>query len=282
MQSADFDTLANLLKFKSGLVLTPDKAYLIESRLLPVARKWNLSGLEQLVGWVRNPNCDPGLTRDIVEAMTTNESSFFRDIKPFDQFRQVTLPRIAAARQAQRSVRIWSAACSSGQEPFSLMMILEEEQPKYPGFKFEILATDLSTEMVDRCKQGYFSQFEVQRGLPVTYLVKHFKQQGDRWQISQQLRDKINFRPFNLLDNMATLGRFDLVFCRNVLIYFDQPTKTKVLDGISRQLAPDGFLVLGGAETVLGITDKFKPVDGQRGLYEQASATATGGVRVAG
>jgi chemotaxis protein methyltransferase CheR len=269
MKVEDFDMFATLLKQRSGLVLSKDKAYLLESRLMPVARKWNMKGLDELAGTIRTRR-DEALLRDITEAMTTNESSFFRDTKPFDQFRQIVLPRFLEARASKRQIRIWSAACSSGQEAYSLSILLSDEAAKVNGWKIEIVGTDLSAEMVERCKAGVYTQFEVQRGLPIQLLVKHFKQNGDKWQISPQLRQMATFREWNLLTDLSALGQFDVVFCRNVLIYFDQPTKGKVLEAIARQMPPDGVLYLGGAETVLGITDRFKPVDGQRGLYTLA------------
>ncbi|AWJ92332.1 chemotaxis protein CheR (plasmid) [Azospirillum baldaniorum] len=280
MRVEDFDMFSTLLKQRSGLVLTRDKAYLLESRLMPVARKWNMKGLEELASTVRTRK-DEALLRDITEAMTTNESSFFRDQKPFDQFKQIVLPKLMEARSAKRSIRIWSAACSSGQEAYSLAMLLSEDAAKLAGWRIEIVGTDISAEMVERSKSGIYTQFEVQRGLPIQMLVKHFKQQGDKWQISQQLRQMASFREFNLLGDLSTLGQFDIVFCRNVLIYFDQPTKTKVLEAIARQMPQDGVLYLGGAETVLGITDRFKPVEGQRGLYSLGGFQVPSGLRAA-
>jgi len=272
MKVEDFDMLCTLLKQRSGLVLTKDKAYLLESRLMPVARKWSLKGLDELAQAVRSRR-DEALIRDITEAMTTNESSFFRDQKPFDLFRTTVMPRLMEARAGKNHLRVWSAACSSGQEAYSLAMQLVEEGPKLAGWKIEIVGTDLSTEMVERARSGIYTQFEVQRGLPIQMLVKHFKQNGDKWQLSPQIRQMATFREYNLLSDLKPLGSFDVVFCRNVLIYFDQPTKTKVLEQIARLIPEDGFLFLGGAETVLGITDRFKPMDGQRGLY----VTNTGG-----
>ncbi|MFC5360131.1 CheR family methyltransferase [Azospirillum himalayense] len=280
MRVEDFDMFSTLLKQRSGLVLTRDKAYLLESRLMPVARKWNMKGLEELASTVRTRK-DEALLRDITEAMTTNESSFFRDQKPFDQFKQIVLPKLLEARSAKRSIRIWSAACSSGQEAYSLAMLLNEDAAKLAGWRIEIVGTDISAEMVERSKSGIYTQFEVQRGLPIQMLVKHFKQQGDKWQISQQLRQMVSFREFNLLGDLSGLGQFDIVFCRNVLIYFDQPTKTKVLEAIARQMPQDGVLYLGGAETVLGITDRFKPVDGQRGLYSLGGFQVPSGLKAA-
>jgi chemotaxis protein methyltransferase CheR len=273
MNGDHFDVLSGLIRKHSGLVLTRDKAYLLESRLLPVARKWSLKTLADLATAVRG-QADTGMVRDVVEAMTTNESFFFRDVKPFDQFKSFVLPHLLRARAATRSIRIWSAACSSGQEPYSLAMILSEQRAQLAGWRIEILATDLSTEILDKAQAGLYSQFEVQRGLPIQLLVKYFKQQGERWQIDPAIRAMVSFRQLNLLDEMTALGRFDVIFCRNVLIYFDQPTKTLVLDRLSRQMAPDGHLYLGGAETVLGISDKLQPVPENRGVYGLATTAA--------
>jgi len=256
-------------------VLTNDKAYLLESRLLPVARKWKLATFDDLVRVIRS-KMDEAVIRDVVEAMTTNESFFFRDTKPFDQFKALVLPALLKSRAASRTIRIWSAACSSGQEPYSLAMILSEMAAQLNGWRIEIVGTDLSTEILNRAKEGMYSQFEVQRGLPITMLVKYFSQIGDRWQINAKIRGMVQYKEFNLLQDPMPLGRFDVVFCRNVLIYFDQPTKTRVLNSVSKLMPEDGFLFLGGAETVLGITDKFQMVPGQRGVYGVASASASG------
>jgi len=266
MNVDDFNLLAKLVKDRSGLTLTRDKAYLLESRLLPVARKWNLRTLDELVMQLRT-RPTAALSRDIVEAMTTNESFFFRDVKPFEQFRTVLLPALIQARAARRSFRIWSAACSSGQEAYSLSMILKEEKARLAGWNIEIVATDLSTEILAKAQAGLYTQFEVQRGLPIQYLVKYFKQTGDKWQVDASIRDMVQYRPLNLLEDFSSLGTFDVIFCRNVLIYFDQPTKTQVLGRLAQQLPSDGYLYLGGAETVVGITDRFQPMADNRGIY---------------
>ena len=276
MNVTDFELIAQLLKERSGLALNKEKAYLLESRLNPVARKWNFSGFDELAQAIRTKN-DEALLVDVTEAMTTNESFFFRDQRPFDQFKDIVLPYLLEARAAKRSFRVWSAACSSGQEPYTLAMLLNEQADKLAGWRVEIVATDLSNEILDKAKEGLYSQFEVQRGLPITLLVKHFVQVGDRWQIDDSLRKMIKFQQFNLLGDFSSLGRFDVVFCRNVLIYFDMPTKTQVLEGIAGLLPPDGFLYLGGAETVLGTTDRFQIIQGQRGIY---GLTAQDGERV--
>ncbi len=273
MTITDFDFICQLLKTRSGLVLTNDKTYLLESRLLPVARKWKLATFDDLVRLIRTKN-DEAVIRDVVEAMTTNESFFFRDTKPFDQFKQICLPALLKGRASSKTFRIWSAACSSGQEAYSLAMIMSEMGAQLSGWKIEIVGTDLSQEILQRAKDGLYSQFEVQRGLPITLLVKYFQQTGDRWKISDTIRSKVQYREWNLLNDPAPLGKFDIVFCRNVLIYFDQPTKAKVLAGIAKQMPEDGFLFLGGAETVLGISDKFQLLPGQRGIYG-----LTGGIK---
>ena len=265
MKPEDFSFIATLLKERSGLVLTPDKAYLLESRLMPVARKRGLKGLEDLVSGLRQR--DDALVREVTEAMTTNESFFFRDVKPFDQFRDVVLPYMMQARAARKTLRIWCAASSSGQEPYSLAMLLKEQSAKLAGWKVEIVGTDISREILEKARAGVYSQFEVQRGLPITLLVKYFKKNGDVWQIDPAIRAMVQYKELNLLGEFQGLGQFDVVYCRNVLIYFDQPTKTKVLAKIAKTMADDGVLYLGGAETVLGISDRFKAIPGQRGIY---------------
>jgi chemotaxis protein methyltransferase CheR len=267
MKPEDFDFVAKLLKERSGLVLSKDKSYLLESRLMPVARRRGMKGLDELVAAIRR--MDPTLVKDVTEAMTTNESFFFRDGKPFDQFRERVLPSLMNARKDKRQLRIWCAACSSGQEPYSLAMILKEMETKLAGWRIDIVATDLSTEILEKAKAGLYSQFEVQRGMPIQLLVKYFQKKDEMWQIDARLRAMVQYRPLNLLtDIRSTLGSFDVVFIRNVLIYFDQETKGKVLGDVAKLMSPDGFLYLGGAETVLGISDKFRPIIGQRGMYE--------------
>jgi len=271
MKPDDFDYVSRLLKERSGLVLTKDKAYLLESRLMPLARKRGLKGLDELLALLRRR--DPAVEKVIVDAMTTNESFFFRDSKPFDQFRSIVLPNLLKARANKKSFRIWSAACSSGQEPYSLAMILKEESAKLAGWRIEIVGTDISSDILQKARSGAYSQFEVQRGMPMALLVKYFKKRDENWVIDPALASMVTFKEWNLLGDVRALGQFDVVFCRNVLIYFDQPTKSKVLKSISQVMADDGVLYLGGAETVLGISDDFKPVVGQRGIY----ATSKGG-----
>ncbi|MCS3731285.1 CheR family methyltransferase [Bradyrhizobium betae] len=266
MNPTEYEYLRKFLKDSSGLDLSADKQYLIESRLLPLARKAGLSGIGELV-----PKLQAGssaLIGSVVEAMTTNETFFFRDKVPFDHFRDTIMPEVIKARAGKRSVRIWCAAGSSGQEPYSLAMCLKEMGAALTGWRVEIIATDLSQEVLEKAKSGIYSQFEVQRGLPIQMLMKYFKQNGETWQINPELRAMIQHRQLNLLHDFAQLGTFDVIFCRNVLIYFDQDTKINIFNRLARQIEPDGFLVLGAAETVVGLTDTFRPLPEKRGLYK--------------
>jgi chemotaxis protein methyltransferase CheR len=266
VSSAAFATLAGLLKARSGLIIGQDKIYLLETRLTTILRREKLADLNSLADRLGKPGADP-LARDVVEAMTTNESFFFRDDKPFQHFRNAALPGFVAARPPGSTLRIWSAASSSGQEAYSLAMILAESKAVTGDCKFEIIGTDIARDQLARAKEGQYTQFEVQRGLPVQYLMKYFKKEEPSWRISPAIRAMAQFREFNLLGDLRSLGRFDIVFCRNVLIYFDQPTKTKVLEAMAALMPPDGMLYLGGAETVLGITGRFAPLAGERGVY---------------
>jgi chemotaxis protein methyltransferase CheR len=262
----DYDYLRKLLKDRSGLILGADKQYLVESRLLPVARKAGAGNLAELVQKLKAPLAEVLIT-EVVEAMTTNESFFFRDKIPFDHFRETIVPSLVAARSAQRRLRIWCAAASTGQEPYSLAMLIREMAGQLAGWRVEILATDLSTDVLEKAKAGIYSQFEVQRGLPIQMLVKYFTQVGEMWQIAPEIRAMVQYRPLNLLQDFNQLGMFDVIFCRNVLIYFDQPTKIDVLERAARSLESDGYLVLGAAETVVGLTESFRPFTEKRGLY---------------
>jgi chemotaxis protein methyltransferase CheR len=268
-----FETLANLLKTRSGLIIGTDKLYLLETRLSAIVKREKLIDLNGLAERLRRPGSDP-LARDVVEAMTTNESFFFRDDKPFLHVRMQALPRLVAARPAGSTLRVWSAASSSGQEAYSLAMIVAESTGLLAGRKVEIVGTDLARDQLARARDGVYSQFEVQRGLPVQMLMRYFRKQENNWRIADSIRAMAQFREFNLLSDLRSLGRFDIVFCRNVLIYFDQPTKTRVLEAIAGIMPPDGLLYLGGAETVLGITSRFAPMPNERGVYGVSGGTA--------
>jgi chemotaxis protein methyltransferase CheR len=261
---SDYEYLRRLLKERSGLDLSADKQYLVESRLMPLARKEGLPGIAELVQ--RMKGGAEALVAEVVEAMTTNETFFFRDKVPFDHLKQVVLPALIEARAARRSIRIWCAASSTGQEPYSIAMILKET-PALSGWRTEIVATDLSQAVLEKSKAGVFSQFEVQRGLPIQMLVKHFKQSGDIWELNPDIRAMVQHKQLNLLQDFSHLGTFDVIFCRNVLIYFDQGTKAAIFERMSRMIEPDGVLALGAAESVVGITDAFKPYPDLRGMY---------------
>jgi len=272
MTGAEFAFIAQFLKERSGLIITQDKMYLLETRLAAILRDNNLSGLGPLVDVLRQPG--PARIKDqVVDAMTTNETSFFRDNNPFDALRKSVIPGLIERRAASRSLRIWSAACSTGQEPYSLAMMLKDSFPILGGWKVEIVATDLSPSVLERAREGLYSTFEVQRGLPIQLLVRHFDQQEPNWQIKRELRQMVNFRALNLLEDFSALGQFDVVLCRNVLIYFDQPTKTRILGAIARRIVADGALLLGGAESVFGLSDAFGGVAGLKGVYGHAKQT---------
>jgi chemotaxis protein methyltransferase CheR len=260
----DYEFLRKLLKERSGLDLSADKQYLVESRLIPLARKSGLPGIAELVAKIKSGA--EALTSEVVEAMTTNETFFFRDKIPFDHLRETIFPALVQARASRRSLRIWCAASSTGQEPYSIAMCVKQFTG-LSGWRVEIVATDLSQEVLEKSKAGIYSQFEVQRGLPIQMLVKHFTQIGELWQLNADIRGMVQHRQLNLLQDFSHLGTFDVIFCRNVLIYFDQDTKVGIFDRLARLLDTDGVLLLGAAESVVGITDAFKPYPEKRGLY---------------
>jgi chemotaxis protein methyltransferase CheR len=273
----DYEFLRKLLKERSGLDLSSDKQYLVESRLIPLARRAGLPGITELVQKIKS-GTDP-LTSDVVEAMTTNETFFFRDKIPFDHLREAVLPELLQTRANRRSLRIWCAASSSGQEPYSIAMCLKGIGAALAGWRVEILATDLSQAVLEKSRAGIFSQFEVQRGLPIQMLVKHFTQVGELWQLNADIRAMVQHRQLNLLQDFSHLGTFDVIFCRNVLIYFDPDTKVGIFDRLAKVIEPDGVLALGAAESVVGISDAFKPYPERRGLYRpNAARTGRAGI----
>jgi chemotaxis protein methyltransferase CheR len=264
MNADSFASIAALVKARSGIVLTPDKEYMLDTRLAPILKQEGIASLDALAIRLRDARAE-ALARTVTEALTTNESSFFRDGKPFDHLKRL-LPRLQSARPPGHRLRIWSAACSTGQEAYSVAMVLREL-----GIRdAEIYGSDLSRDVVDRAREGVFTQFEVQRGLPVQMLVKYFRQEAGKWRVAPELRGMARFEERNLLGDHKALGRFDVVFCRNVLIYFDPPTKGRVMNALAAQLAADGVLYLGGAETVLGLTERLVPITGERGAYALA------------
>lgn len=277
MTPLSFDIVARTVKARSGLVLTPDKLYMLETRLGPLLRREGIATLDALAARMARGPAEAALIGAVTEALTTNETSFFRDGTPFEHLRKA-LPVLAAARPPGAAIRIWSAACSTGQEAYSVAMLATELAPSLGGRRVEIVGTDIAEEVLARAREGLFSQFEVQRGLPVQLLVKHFRQEAPAgWRIAAPLRAMVRFQTWNLLDDPRPLGQFDVIFCRNVLLYFDAPTKGRVLAAVASRLAPDGCVYLGGAETVLGLTDRLAPVPGQRGVHELPRPAAMAG-----
>lgn len=267
-----FNTFCAYLRRSSGLVIGPDKQYLVESKIRPILRREKLAGLTELLA-ILDRGQSPALAKEVIEAMTVNETFFFRDKVPFDNFRQVMVPALISARANEKSLRIWSAACSSGQEPYSLAMILTDEfAHKLQGWRIEVVGTDLSEAVLDKAKKGVYTQFEVQRGLPTPLLLRHFTQVGDLWQVNEKIRSRVNFVPFNLLSDYTSLGKFDVIFCRNVLIYFDQTRKSDILSRMGRILSPDGYIILGASENIIGLQTGLAPHPQHRSFFIRAGA----------
>ena len=257
--ATDFDYISTMVRDRSAIVLDHGKEYLIEARLLPLARQRGTGTVAGLVHELRQAPAGP--LRDlVVEAMTTNETSFFRDVHPFAALSDHILPDLVRARGGERSLNIWCAACSSGQEPYSIAMLIHDIVGADSAWRVRLLATDLSPAMLARTREGVYSQFEVNRGLPVTMLVRHFRKEGLHWQIEEPLRRMIETRLVNLHNDLPSMPSMDIIFLRNVLIYFDIETKRQILARVRRVLRPDGYLVLGGAETTLNLDDAFERV----------------------
>ena len=272
MNPEDYEFLARLLKTRSGLILGPEKGYLVEARLTPIARARGLDGVPALIRAMR-ARPDEAIVAAVVDAMTTNETFFFRDKNPFDALRDHVLPDLITRRRGRNALRVWCAAASTGQEPYSIAMILKAFGGRMPDWRIDLVGTDISPTALARAKAGLYSQFEVQRGLPVTEMVRWFDQTPEGWRIHADLRQMVSYRRLNLLEDFSSLGTFDIVFCRNVLIYFDVDTKRGILDRMARSLTPDGYLFLGASETVMGITDRLRPAEGLRGVYAPVAAT---------
>lgn len=266
MRDGDFEFVEQLVRKRSGLVLTIEKSYLVESRLAPIARKEGMAGIEELVHAMRLKP-DERVISAVVDAMTTNETFFFRDKTPFDLLKDDVIPPMTKSRHPGQKLRIWCAAASSGQEPYSIAMLIDQTPAIMNGLSAEILGTDISDRVLEKARTGVYTQFEVQRGLSIQMLMKYFEKKDEQWRISDKMRASVRFQPLNLLSDFRFLGRFDVVFCRNVLIYFDAQTKRDILERMARQMPDDGVLLLGAAETVLGLTEAFKPAAGKRGLY---------------
>jgi chemotaxis protein methyltransferase CheR len=278
MRDADLQLVAAIVQERAGIVLGVDKAYLMESRLVTVARQFGFAGLDDLALALRRAPAEP-LLAAVTEALATHETSFFRDGRPFEQLASIVLPRLISARAADRSLRIWSAAASTGQEAYSIAMCLDERQPPLTGWRLSILGTDLACAAVERARQARYSPFEVQRGLSPQRLARHCRRDGDDWVIEDRLRALTTFSQRNLLQGCRQLGRFDVIFLRNVLIYFDLATRRRVLEDVAQMLPDDGVLFLGGTETVLGVTEALTALPDARGLFQPSrrASPATGG-----
>lgn len=267
MTPANFQFVCGFLKNRAGLVLTPDKAYLVESRLSPVARRLGHTSLDALAEVLRAGRSST-LELAVVEAMVTNETSFFRDKAPFERLKTTILPKLIEARASVKRLNIWCAAASTGQEPYSIAMVLKEMDAQLRGWRFDILGTDISPAVLEKARAGVYSQFEVQRGLPIHQLVRHFSQEGEVWRIGSDLRGMVRYRELNLLDEFSGLGHFDIIFCRNVLIYFDRDTKADILGRLAKSMMADGYLALGAAESIISLTDALCGSAEERGIYQ--------------
>ena len=263
----DFQFVSQLVRQRSAIVLEVEKSYLLEARLTPLARAEGFTSLEAMIGQMRAQPFN-GLHRKAVEAMTTNETSFFRDLHPFDALKTLVIPEVLARRGADHQLTIWCAACSSGQEPYTVAMTLMDAFPQLAGWKVKILGTDLSSAMVARSKLGRYGQIEVNRGLPASLLIKYFEKKGTEWAVKPEVQKWCEFRELNLIEPWGTMPAVDVVFLRNVLIYFDVETKRTILDNIRKVLQPWGCLFLGGAETTINLGDTFERVQFEKaGCY---------------
>jgi len=270
MNSKDFHFLTEMLRRRSGLLLTQQKAHLVEGRLAPVMRRFGFRDMVALMRELQHGH--ETLAAAVTEAMTTNDSAFFRDRKTYEEFRDIVLPQMLIKRRTKKRLRIWCSACAAGQEPYSIAMILDDSKLAAQGWTIDLIATDINSQMIARAQDGLYSQFEVQRGLPIRRLVSSFTQEGSNWRISDNLRRMVTFRTFNLLDSFGWLGDLDVVFCRNVLMYFDQNTRMSVLDRIVDVLRPDGSLLIGPAESLAGLMTCFVQAEHAPGLYYKSKA----------
>lgn len=264
----DFNFLRELIKKNSGISLSDEKEYLVESRLIPVLRERNILGFDQLVREIRANN-DHDLINEVIESITTNETSFFRDIRPFEKLKENIIPHVVA-KTVEPNIRIWSAACSTGQEPYSIAMTVLENQKLLEGRKAEIIGTDINKSVLKKCEEAIYSQFEVQRGLPVQHLIKYFVQEksyGEKWILKDDVKKLVQFKILNLLEDCGSLGQFDIIFCRNVLIYFEQDTKSFILNKLCNALKKHGLLMLGSSETVMGLNDRLEIFESINGIY---------------
>ncbi|MEZ5235416.1 MAG: protein-glutamate O-methyltransferase CheR [Acidimicrobiia bacterium] len=272
--SLEFDVVRKMIYDRAAIVLEPGKEYLVEARLGPLARADGCT-INQLIARLRS-GTERSLSDRVVEALTTNETAFFRDVKPFETLKTTVLPEVIARKSASRQLNIWCAASSSGQEPYTIAMTLKEHFPQLVNWQVRILCTDISVEMVNRTKMGRYSQLEVGRGLPAPMLLKYFNRVGLEWEAAPELKRWLEVRQMNLAAPWAALGKQDVVFCRNVLIYFDIETKRTILRRIRDLISPDGYLFLGAAETTRGLDDQFESMHiGSGGCYRVLGAGKT-------
>jgi len=271
ISETDFDFIAREVKERSGLVLSHDKAYLLDTRLAPIARRDGFTSVADMLRTARTRR-DEKILAQVVDALSTNETFFFRDKTPFELLRETVVPELFAAKGRGARLKVWCAACSTGQEPYSVAMTFEEMRAVGTPIEADIVATDLSERVLEKARAGVYSQFEVQRGLPITLLLKYFSKQGESWRVNDRLRAQVDFRRLNLLEPFSAMGQFDVIFCRNVLIYFDSETKRRTLERLAGHLHERGFLILGGSESTMGITEAFHSAPARRGLYVRNAA----------
>lgn len=264
--------LAELLRTHSGQQLMANRQWRVEMALKPVLRRHSIPDLNMLSSLLAGDG-EPALARECVEAMINNETCFYRDQANFALLTGPVLDSLREKRKSTRRLRIWSSACSSGQEPYSLAIYFAENPEKWGGWNIQIHATDISTPVLAQARKGRYSQFEIQRGLPVMLMLKYFEQDGTDWQLKEPIRRAVNFAPHNLLDSARTMGVFDLVLCRNMLMYLCDDNRRQVLDNLAQAITPDGMLMLGAAETVIGQTERFEASRELRGFYERSAAS---------
>jgi len=265
MRPDEIELIRRIVQARSGMVINPDKTYRIETSLAPIARKLGFADISEMIRDIQSKR-DNDLMWTVTEALANTETAFFRDRAPFQQFREEILPELAVSRH-DAPIRIWSAACATGQEPYSLAMIVDDEASKYPGLKIELFGSDLSERCLEKAQSGLYTQFEVQRGLPIRLLVRHFEKDDETWRLSPRIRQSVRWRRVNLLADLTGLGQFDVIFCRNVISGFDREVARRVLDQLAAALPEDGRLILGIEETASDYTDALRPVSGRRGVY---------------
>jgi chemotaxis protein methyltransferase CheR len=265
IDKANLDFLIGYIKMHTGISLNETKEYFIESRLESILREFYIPNFAELMSKLK-ANTTPKLQQAVINAITVNETSFFRDSKPFENLTKIIIPAIIAA--GRKNIRIWSAACSSGQEPYSIAISIMESMAAFPGLSYEIFATDIASHILQKAQDGVYTQFEIQRGMPIKLLLKYFAKTGDQWVVKPDLKQNIKYQQLNLNSgNFSTFGKFDIIFCRNVLIYFDASNKTAIINNFADCLNKPGYLILGGGESIIGVTDKFSIHDANPGIY---------------